>query len=84
MDLIVAACRVLANETRLRILQAVYRNPGMIVKEVASRADIPEFAASRHLSALAGYHLVELVPGGRHVECGPPSASRSYANCRHS
>ncbi|MBM4078812.1 MAG: winged helix-turn-helix transcriptional regulator [Planctomycetes bacterium] len=73
MDLIVKTCRILASRVRLRMLQAIYRSPGITVQDMAKCAGVADFAASKHLKLLADCHLVQTTPSGRYVHCSPPS-----------
>ncbi|MBM3888837.1 MAG: ArsR family transcriptional regulator [Verrucomicrobia bacterium] len=74
MDLIVAACRTLANRTRLRLLRAVFERPETTVQALAERVKLPMHAASKHLKLLRNFQFVQLTASGRYVRCSPPRA----------
>lgn len=67
MDLVVAACRALANRSRLHLLRALQQHPGTTVKGLAKIVGlVPDFA-SQQLKLLVNYHFVQAVPRGRRV-----------------
>jgi DNA-binding transcriptional ArsR family regulator len=71
MELIVAACRLLASRPRLRLLQAVYAHPDATVQTLAQTVGQPVYTTSHHLNLLAGYRFIHTEPSGRHVYCQP-------------
>lgn len=52
-------CRVLASETRLRLLWTLFENEGLCVADLAHRIGISEQNASNQLRSLyiSGFHL---------------------------
>lgn len=64
--------RVLANTLRLRMLRAVYRQPGCCVEQLAEAVNVSESIASRHLRLLASYQLVSAAPSGKFVRYACP------------
>lgn len=72
-------CRVIANRTRLGILQLAYSEPGLGVSEVAQRLGIPLSAASHSLRALEARGLLEARRAGKWVRYLPPPAQHGNA-----
>jgi DNA-binding transcriptional ArsR family regulator len=72
MDLIVAACRALANRHRLELLRAIHEQPGLTIQPLAEQTKLALPVVSRHLKLLRELHLVQMTPRGRHVHCAPP------------
>jgi DNA-binding transcriptional ArsR family regulator len=72
MDFIVAACRTLASRSRLRLLRAVYEEPGSTVQALAKAVELPVHAASKHLKLLREHHLIRAMPSGRYVRYALP------------
>jgi DNA-binding IclR family transcriptional regulator len=71
MDLIVAACRALANRVRLHLLWALHAHPGTTVKELAKAAGLTPAFTSQQLKLLGNYHFVQATPRGRRVYYHP-------------
>ncbi len=71
MKLIVSVCRVLSSRPRLRLLRAIHAQPGLSVEALAAEVALSEAAASRQLSLLAHYQLVQATPKGRYVLYAP-------------
>ncbi len=67
MDLIVAACRVLANRHRLHLLQAVFTHPNSHVAALAANVGLPPDIASQQLKLLGSFHFIHARPKGRYV-----------------
>jgi DNA-binding MarR family transcriptional regulator len=79
MDLIVTACRVLANPMRLQLLRVIYTRPGLAVRELAAEIAAPPAATSQQLKRLCNFHFIEAVPSGRQVFYRP-AGSGTTAN----
>ncbi|MBI2438655.1 MAG: helix-turn-helix domain-containing protein [Lentisphaerae bacterium] len=69
-------CRVLANKTRLQILQAVLRNPGFSVSEVARQLHLRVSLASKYLRELNARGLLRATRKAAEV-CYWPEADSS-------
>ncbi|MBI2442055.1 MAG: ArsR family transcriptional regulator [Lentisphaerae bacterium] len=69
-------CRVLANKTRLQILQAVLRKPGLSVSEVARQLHLRVSLASKYLRELNARGLLRATRKSAEV-CYWPEADRS-------
>jgi DNA-binding MarR family transcriptional regulator len=69
MDLIIAACRALAYQPRLRLLRAIQEQPGITVSNLAAQTGLPMAAVSVHLKLLSSLQLIQRMPSGRHVKC---------------
>ena len=72
MDLIVTACRALANRNRLRLLRAIHAQPGVTAHALATTTALPAESVSKHLKLLVGLRLVAARPQGRCVHYAPP------------
>lgn len=71
MDLIIAACRALANRTRLQLLRAIHERPERTVQILADEVGLGVPEVSKHLKLLRGFHLIRTTPQGRYVRCSP-------------
>ena len=81
MDLIVTACRALANRTRLRLLHAIYTRPLLAVRELAANIAQAPAATSQQLKLLCNFHFIEAVPQGRQVfyrPAGPEATAHRF------
>ena len=72
MNLIVTACRALANRSRLQLLRAIHEHPGITVQALAKQSKLSIPVVSKHLKLLRDLHLVQMTPRGRYVHCSPP------------
>lgn len=65
-------CRVLANRTRLRLLDLLLKEPGLTVSAAAQRLDLTLPVASQSLRALEARGLLMARRSGRWVRYQPP------------
>ena len=74
MDLVISLCRLLANERRLCLHHAVWKQPGISVGSLAEELRLVQPKVSSHLRLMAGFQLLDLRPSGRQVHVHlPPS-----------
>lgn len=73
-------CRVLANPTRLKMLQALFKKPNQTVSQVAKYLGVPATVASVYLRALNARGLLRSVRKGAHVRYGV-AANPSIPGC---
>ena len=76
MDLIVAACRVLANRPRLHLLQALQAKPASTVSDLALAVGLPLGVVSHQLKLLGQFHFVQARPSGRYVRYRPANPAQ--------
>ncbi len=67
MQLIVSACRTLANRLRLRLLRVIHDKPGQPVHVLAAAVKQPPDAVSHQLKLLCDYQFARAAPSGRRV-----------------
>ena len=75
MDLIVTACRALANRARLNLIRAIHAKPGSTVNALAKTVRLPPNGTSHHLKLLGNFHFVQCIPSGRYVRYRPAKPS---------
>ncbi|MBM4047891.1 MAG: helix-turn-helix domain-containing protein [Planctomycetes bacterium] len=83
MEFIVALCRLLANELRLRVHFTVAETPDITVNELADKLKIDPSKASDHVRLLADFGVLQTRPSGRFVHlCIRPGETVKNAMAR--
>ena len=72
-------CRVLANETRLRILRRLFRGAQLCVQDVAHAENLTEVVASQHLRQLHEHRFLQLERKSKWVFYSAPLADQNCA-----
>lgn len=62
-------CRVLANKSRLKILQLLLNESELCVCDIACEQRLTRPSASRHIQLLAEYKFIKTTPSGKWLLC---------------
>ena len=79
MDQIVAACRIVANPSRLALLHVIHTQPWITAQALAMRLGTSGDVVSHDLKLLRTLQLVTTRPRGRYVLCAP-ATGQNIAN----
>lgn len=70
-------CRVLANKSRLKILQLLLNEPELCVCDIAQGQGLTRPSASKHIQLLSEYNFIETTPSSKWLLCRVYESSKN-------